>query len=226
MALTVDVGGVKGAPWRSHPMRSMMRVELLESDANGLSRDEEFAALSDLEDRLDAILDRELDAWFVGRFTWKGSRALVYYHPEHEPRGPVNLAEIGAPYVVTGGLAEDPDWSFLLDTLAPTEREQWTSRNRHLQHTLKEKGDRLDRPRLVDHVAIFDSEQSALAATGSSRGLGFDITPPHRSTDGIVLGFRRRDTLHGARPDEFVNEILDALEPHAARYDGWGAPIT
>jgi hypothetical protein len=59
-------------------MRATLRLELKAPDANGFPTRDESRRLVGVEEELDALLAREIDAWFVARFTWKGSRTLVY----------------------------------------------------------------------------------------------------------------------------------------------------
>jgi hypothetical protein len=225
MMLSVSSGAVEHAAASSHPMRLLVQVPLQQPDANGLRRREELEPMTNLEDRLTEHLERELDAWFVARVLFGGSTFLVYYHPR-EPCGSVNFEDGWAPYRLLPQTIEDPEWTYLLDVLAPNAFEQEMSRNRQLQQALRERGDRLDRTRIVDHVALFDEPSAALAATPGLRAAGYTVDDPRETAQGVVLEFHRSDAIDGFRPDQFLSEILALIEPYAGSYDGWGAPIT
>jgi hypothetical protein len=224
MMLTVDVGAVEHGPALTHPFRSEVRVPLQQPDANGFRTIEELEPMTQLEHRLTAMFERELNAWFVARFVWKGSTHLHYYHPM-APLGPVNLRDGWEPYRLAPTGYEDPEWSFLLGWLAPNELERLMSANASQLAAREQRGDRLDLVRKVDHVALFDDFSSAAAAVVELRGAEFALGDPRESANGVVLEFHREDSLDGFRPDEFVAEILDLVRPHGGRYDGWGAPI-
>ena len=224
MMLTVDLGAVEHGPAPTHTFRSDVRVPLQQPDANGFRTIEELEPMTQLEDRLSAMLERELDAWFVARVLWKGSTHLHYYHPK-APRGPVNLRDGWEPYRLVPTAFEDPEWSFLLGWLAPSDLERLMSANAYQLRALEQRGDRLEVVRQVDHVALFDDRGSAVAAVGDLRGAGFAVDDPRQSADVVVVEFHREDALNGLRPDQFVAEIFDLLRPHGGRYDGWGATI-
>ena len=97
--------------------------------------------------------------------------------------------------------------------------------NRRLQHALQEAGDMLTLEREVDHHAYFESEEIAKSAANALSQQGFRVDPPQRTEDRVRLEFHRSDACDGSRPNLFVFDILDVIEPFGGDYGGWGSAV-
>jgi hypothetical protein len=117
----------------------------------------------------------------------------------------------------------DPEWQ-LYSERYPDDFHLQTMHNRDVQLALQDAGDSLIKPRRIDHLALFDSDQQAqraIAGLKRAKFRGFEIT-----TSGIpaetTLSFHRKNACNGTWPDAIMAEILDEIEPFGGRYDGWG----
>ncbi|KQO63835.1 ribonuclease E inhibitor RraB [Curtobacterium sp. Leaf261] len=85
-------------------------------------------------------------------------------------------------------------------------------------------GDRLDRPRFVDHVAAFRSLAAAEAAADDLRALGYTATVK-KGLFRTSLEAARPERLDGTEPERFVTEVFGVVDRHGGAYDGWGAAV-
>lgn len=224
VSLTVSAGALEHGAAPSHPRCVRVRVALRDGDPHGLRRPQEAEEISALEERVAAHLERELDAWWVARLFSGGSAFFVFYAPAGGPLSPIGEADRGV-YEPEIAVVDDPEWAYLLRVLAPDELERWQTYNRQVELALERAGDRLERPRRVDHVALFDGRHDAMDATTRLKQAGFAVDPMRAARDGVVLEFHREQPVTPPSTDAFVREIVDLLRTVDGRYDGWGAPI-
>jgi len=98
--------------------------------------------------------------------------------------------------------------------------------NGRLQRQMEKSGDHLEIPREVDHLVVFSSEPNATSAAVALAKAGFRIDPlrgPEGDDGTWRLEFHRTDACDGERPDRFVFEVLDLIEPFDGEFDGWGS---
>ncbi|MCE9575070.1 MAG: DUF695 domain-containing protein [Deltaproteobacteria bacterium] len=229
-SIVVDLAAAKASPVESHPVLLGIRVPMRQPREDGLRDAAELDALGELEDRFTEALEAQVDALYVGRVVHDGATTLYYYAPEaHRQKLDDELPAItGDPgdYAPEWWVDDDPKWQLYDEFLTPDEYDQHMISNRRLIAVFTENGDKLEEPRQVDHFATFPSRQQAERAAGALRAAGFatdDLADPD-SDDAWELQFHRVDHLAEGRPDEFVGEILDLIEPEEGDYDGWGAP--
>ncbi len=93
---------------------------------------------------------------------------------------------------------------------------------------LRELGEDLDQPRVIEHFLIFTDEASATAASEESELLGCNseiLAPVPEDPDGWLL----LCTIDVIASDDVVAILRDSLEEIAVRhggiYDGWGSPL-
>jgi hypothetical protein len=85
-------------------------------------------------------------------------------------------------------------------------------------------GDRLDRPRFVDHAAVFRSAAQAEAAAEDLRALGYTAAVK-KGLFRTSLEASRAGRLDGTEPERFVTEVFGVVDRHGGTYDGWGAAV-
>jgi regulator of RNase E activity RraB len=88
-----------------------------------------------------------------------------------------------------------------------------------------EAGDQIAVAREIDHMVFFPSEEQAKSAAVVLTEKGFRVDDTDGSDGRWSLQFHRDDACDGSRPDEFVFEIMDIVEPFEGEYDGWGSML-
>lgn len=220
-ALASVVVDLHARPLPSHPRCVVVSTTLKVQRDDGLRDESEFDGVGRLEDQLVDTLT-QLGACFVGRVVSKGQVRFVFYLP----RAPEALPAAIEGYPLTVQDADEPAWSTFGRVLFPNLYELQCIFNRRLLVQLENAGDRLDVARSLDHLAFFDSTETAANASHDLKTLGFFVEPPVKADDGrMSLEFRRDDVLANGRVDEVCAEVLEVLARHHGDYDGWGCPI-
>jgi hypothetical protein len=228
-SFVLDLAAAAHAPVATHGLRLGIRIPMKMPREDGLRDGEELPALSALEDRFVEALEQKVDAIYVGRIVHDGHTTLYLYVPAEHQEALKDLPSLtGDPgeYEPMWGVAEDPDWGLYLEFLSPGPYDAQSIWNRRLVQIFTEKGDRLDVPREIDHMAYFPSRERADEAGTALAAVGFridDLDEPDTEDGAWGLQFHRDDALAEGRPDEFVGEILDIILDLEGDYDGWGA---
>jgi hypothetical protein len=169
-------------------------------------------------------------ALYVGRTVAQGYTELFFYVPPGKRAAaddpPAAVGDV-APYRLEWLTEDDPRWEKYLE-LYPNAYALQIIMNRRLVQHLREAGDQLDVPRVIDHAVDFPNGRKARAAVQALRKRGFRVdplTPPKRPGAVWRVDFHREDRCDGDRPDQFVFEILQIVLPEGGDYDGWGAPV-
>jgi regulator of RNase E activity RraB len=227
-SFVVDLATRDHAPVASHPKLLTVRVPMRLERADGLRHHDELAALGAIEDQMVERLTGERAAIYAGRVVTRGVTTLYFYLPAERGRAVGDVLAALGPlpegYAVTAELDDDEDWT-QATAMAPGLYAEQTIWNRRLVRIFEERGDSVDLPREVDHMAYFPSHDDADRAAIDLRASGFRVDDVHELDDGREWGlaFHRDDALAAGRPDEFVAEIFEILQRHDGRYDGWGA---
>lgn len=88
----------------------------------------------------------------------------------------------------------------------------------------RQMGDRLEVPRVVDHVALFRSKGAATSAAEALRALGYtvDVRAKLFST---TIEAHKSERLDADEPVRFVTEVFEVVERNGGTYDGWGGEV-
>lgn len=228
-SFVVDLAAGEHVPVETHPVRLTVRVRMQHPREDGLRDARELEALGEVEDRLCDRLEEAVDAIYAGRVVHDGLTTFYFYVPA-EHRDDIDdlpaLAGALGRYRLEWAIDDDPEWECYSVYLAPDPISRQTIWNRRLLQVFEEKGDRVDVPREIDHLAHFPGREQAEAAALALRRAGFaldEIEAPDGPGDAWALSFHRHDAIGEGRPDEFCAEILDIILPLEGLYDGWGA---
>jgi hypothetical protein len=228
--VTIDLAAAAHAPVASHPVRLQFRVKMLEPRADGLRSNEEAEALFALEDKLADALHTGHDAIYVARLVAFGFSEFFFYVSTAQRSAAAAIAPLVkslAPYELEWFDEDDATWERYFE-LYPNAYAMQTILNRNLIAHMVEAKDRLEIPRVIDHLAYFPSREQAEAAAKALVAADFTtdpVQPPKEEGGGWGLQFHREDQCDGESADEFTFEVLDLIIPHEGDYDGWGSPV-
>lgn len=122
-SIFVDLGIAASVPITALPHMAFIRLHMRQPRADGLSSQEEFATLSQIEDALEATLVVEGSSTYVGRNTTAGFRDFVFYlsDPSNwDARVKAALLPFGT-YRCEVGSRPDPEWLAYRNFLHPSE---------------------------------------------------------------------------------------------------------
>ncbi|MEQ8318260.1 MAG: DUF695 domain-containing protein [Phycisphaerales bacterium] len=226
--ILVDLSWRDRAPDPARPMLVEVSVPFHASGEDGFPDPDELNALDPIDDRLDAALQRGVDAVPVGCMSSDGRRRWYFYARTGECEAAVRRAFDGSGYEPTWSAKPDPDWSGYNDTLYPKPEElRWIWDVRVLT-ALQQNGDKAERERPIDHFAYFkdrgDAERFAKWCT--DEGFTLNGEPDTNADDGRFgvefshFGPATIDSIHGRTV---------AADREATRlggmYDGWATIV-
>jgi len=225
-SIFLDLGIAADAPVASHPHLGYVSVEMRQPRPDGLSSQEEFDALSAIDDSLSAGVAGGGNAFYVGRNTSDGNRDYFFFAADPVAfAADVERAMARFPaYRFASGSQPDPDWSTYFDFLSPSEDDRQRILNRRVQLQLEAHGDDQSQPRPIDHRLYFPDGAAAAAFTARLAGQGFEIAPPVAMEEGDVAVDLKRSDRPGDMDDVVLALIADA-RPSGGSYDGWGCTI-
>ena len=228
--VSIDLDAAHHAPVASHPVRLQFRVKMLKPREDGLRSEEEAETLFALEDALVDEVRAKQQGIYIARAVAYGYTEFIFYVSASHRDGAATAKSVGErfqAYEVEWLEEDDVEWDRYFE-LFPNRYALQTMLNRSLIRHMVESKDRLEVPRVIDHMAFFPSKEKAEAAGKALVAADFTVDPvepPNEERESWGLQFHREDACDGETPDEFCFEILDILEPHEGEYDGWGSPV-
>jgi uncharacterized protein (TIGR01619 family) len=224
-SIYVNLGLAQKAPVKTQPHMGYVRVFMRRPREDGLSSNEEFRPLLDMEDALVNGVATSGIATFCGRNTSGGNRDFYFYTSD------LTLFMVSVGKVMTGlpeyefqtGGRFDPDWNAYFDFLYPSPDDLQRITNRRVIANLETHGDVLSKLRTIDHFVLMPS----IAAAESLRAFliehGFTTYEPTIEGGAVTLRFERAD-----RPDaidDLVIPIARKVTEMGGSYDGWGCVV-
>ncbi len=231
-SIFVRIGLRNIVPDVTRPWRLLIRVKLQAASDDGLPQESEFDTLGLIEESLSSTLGAILGAELVGRISYSGVRDFIFHGPQPE-RFEESLAEAMANfpgYLFHGKADQDDQWSVYLDVLYPTPEEWQTIRNRHIVDTLRDHGDPLNEPRLIEHWIYFCDGATRSQFIDRAKSLGFDLAetinrsdPDAEAPAGVVL--KRVDSADWVSINDTTLTLFRLANEYRGHYDGWESPV-
>lgn len=227
-SIFVDLGLRHEAPLLQWPVMGYVRVYMRQPRPDGLSSEDEFPRLIEIEDALQLRCRDHDDAVFVGRNTSSGNRDHYFYTGDATrfEAGMRSAMAAFPEYDFDVGSRKDPGWSTYFDFLMPRPRDMERIMSRRVCEQLKQKGDDLAKPRQVDHLAYFPDRAARDDFAGRLPRAGFVVAhladPDDRLKDWTVA-FHRVDAPDGI--DAVVLPLFDKVTELGGVYDGWGCEV-
>lgn len=192
---------------------------------HGMTTNEEFQPLSDMEDLIDRSETEDLR--YIARQTGGGKRKF-YFHASPEVDFVSFTDALGQAfpaYEVTTFSFEDTHWKTYFEDLYPNAIGMNEIANRSVVRQLEANGDNLDIPRVIDHTVIFRNRKQANEFSTIAEGKGFTV---EIKTSGIFsktydLLVQRVDLP--SKLDPITYELQELATGLGGSYDGWGCLV-
>ena len=224
-SIYLDLGLARVAPREHQPHMRYLRLFMRQPRPDGLSSNDEFDALGDLEDALVNGLTQDGSVTYAGRNTSGGNRDFYFYTAKaaafDERAEEVMRAHPDYRFELGGRL--DPEWRVYFDFLYPSTDDLQRILNRRVVNSLEEHGDTLSEPRRIDHLACLPDARTAQSLSNYLSEQGFTIEKPRIEGDALAISFWRVD-----RPDaidEVVVPLARRSQQLGGEYDGWGCKV-
>ncbi len=157
-SIFVDLGIAKSAPLAPYSAMAYVRIYMNRPREDGLSSQDEFETLCELEDGMVPALTADNDAAvYVGRNTSDGCRDFYFYTSDakHWEAAVKEAMSFSAAYRLDSGVRDDPDWEAYFQFLYPSPADWQAIQNRRVVENLEKHGDKLEQEREIDHWAYF-----------------------------------------------------------------------
>ncbi len=208
----------------TYPNIVFVKLKLKEPTETGLLSHNEEADILWIENTLEAELINSNSGKYVGRIISAGNVNFLYYlESTHKLQDFLAYAvdEIKG-YEISSSHEEDGTWSYYQKLLYPTPKEWQIIENHHVCDKLKEDGDNLDLPRIIEHKLQFISEYKKRDLIEELTEGGFQINDDLTTEDGYSgFTFERSDKPTYENMDALTLYLIDVLDVYDAKYDGW-----
>jgi len=228
-SIFVDLGVFEHAPDASLPYMAYVRVHMHSPREDGLSSQEEFDALSAVEESIEDTLQSDTTA-YVGRCTTAGTRDFFFYTgtPDDWSARVATVMASHPDYDYDVGTREDEDWGLYFGYLYPSPMDMQCIQNRQVCEALEKDGDPLRMPRPIDHYAYFKTQAQADAFAAAAEQMGYQVMGRGEPTDtheeyGVHLS--REDTPSYEGIDDVTLPLFELAQTHEGEYDGWECPV-
>lgn len=228
-SIFVDLGIQSEAPIGALPYMAYVRLRMCQPRDNGLSSNEEFKTLGEIEDAMTGKLCGS-EVAYVGRNTSGGCRDFYFYVCEPNSwEGRVDNALLNyQQYQYETGTREDAEWSTYLNFLLPGEIDRQRIKNRRVCEVLERHGDKFRAEREIDHWSYFPSAEAVDAYLAEVLSNGFCLRNRSvRDNGNLRYGVQiwRIDLPSYARIDEITLPLFEASNRQLGEYDGWECPV-
>lgn len=196
---------------------------------NGLPTNEEFEAVSAIENRI-AIFSKEANDWYVGRVTVGGHRIFYVYTSKDEQDWMEFIDTLGAEsgYDIRLAYRDDPDHKGYHDDLYPTEDDWQVIKDLQVIENLESHGDDGSESRKVDHWIYFDDKPSSVDFVIWAENDRFTEEPEHshETDDGkYCVRLFHQGTLKIGDISSHTIALRRKAAEYGGDYDGWETPI-
>lgn len=221
------------APVPRHTHLVVLRLTMRDPRDDGLSSEDEYAALSVIDDILHAEICGKQNAIYAGRVTYAGLRDFYYYAVDADAAGKAatNAMKDVPDYKFEILSQVDAEWTTFRNFLLPSPRDRQRMGNRSAADQLRESGDALTDAREIDHWAYFPSPAARDDFVSRTVAIGYKLrtaSEPDPATDSNAYGAQiyRSDTPGSELFDAITAELAKLAQECGGHYDGWESPVS
>jgi uncharacterized protein (TIGR01619 family) len=217
----------KIAPDKRLPFLFSAGVKFTNCTTDGLPSAPEFDNLNRISDSVVAIIDRLVKNTLVGTFTYQCERRDYFYVPDTTGlrQQVINLLTKRFPaYTPAFNVKLDKKWEAYLDFLYPNEETMEYMKNQKVIMQLQKAGDKLDKPRLVDHWLYFKTENDVNCFIQYANQEHYKIGTKEKVTiSGYTykLQLSRTDKVDLSSISKITLELGRQAKKCNGDYDGW-----
>ena len=222
---------IEVAPLEGLSQRLQFYIKMQNPRPDGLSSNEEYPILCDIEDALGDKAEA-IGAILAGVVKSEGFLELWFYTQNAEALAKTCEEALQAfeGYQSGYNIAEDPEWEDYFGFLYPDEFSYQTMQNRKVLMQLKKNGDKMEVPREIDHFIYFKeaAQQQDFAKEAEAKGFKVRFNDDEFVEDRKAEGKEYPYMVEATREDspldidDIVWDLLELASPFEGDYDGWG----
>ena len=230
-SIRTNLALIEVAPLEGLSQRLQFYIKMQNPRPDGLSSNEEYPMLCDIEDALGDKAEA-MGAVLAGVVKSEGFLELWFYTQNAEALAKTceDALQTFEGYQSGYNIAEDPEWEDYFDFLYPDEFSYQTMQNRKVLMQLEKNGDKMEVPREIDHFIYFKEAAQQQAFAKEAEAKGFKV----RFNDDEFVEDRKAEEkeypymVEASREDspldidDIVWDLLELASPFEGDYDGWG----
>ena len=230
-SIRTNLALIEVAPLEVLSQRLQFCIKMKKPRPDGLSSNEEYPMLCDIEDALGDKAEA-MGAVLAGVVKSEGFLELWFYTQNAEALAKTceDALQTFEGYQSGYNIAEDPEWEDYFDFLYPDEFSYQTMQNRKVLMQLEKNGDKMEVPREIDHFIYFKEVAQQQAFAKEAEAKGFKV----RFNDDEFVEDRKAEEkeypymVEASREDspldidDIVWDLLELASPFEGDYDGWG----
>ena len=230
-SIRTNLALIEVAPLEGLSQRLQFYIKMQNPRPDGLSSNEEYPILCDIEDALGDKAEA-IGAVLAGVVKSEGFLELWFYTQNAEVLAKTceEVLQTFEGYQSGYNIAEDPEWEDYFGFLYPDEFSYQTMQNCKVLMQLEKNGDKMEVPREIDHFFYFKeaAQQQAFAKEAEAKGFKVrfndDEFVEERKAEGKEYPYMVEATREDSPLDidDIVWDLLELASPFEGDYDGWG----
>lgn len=230
-SIRTNLALIEVAPLEGLSQRLQFYIKMQNPRPDGLSSNEEYPILCDIEDALGDKAEA-IGAVLAGVVKSEGFLELWFYTQNAEALAKTceDALQTFEGYQSGYNIAEDPEWEDYFGFLYPDEFSYQTMQNRKVLMQLEKNGDKMEVPREIDHFIYFKeaAQQQAFAKEAEAKGFKVRFNDDEFVEDRKAEGKEYPYMVEATREDsplaidDIVWDLLELTSPFEGNYDGWG----
>ena len=230
-SIRTNLALIEVAPLEGLSQRLQFYIKMQNPRPDGLSSNEEYPILCDIEDALGDKAEA-IGAVLAGVVKSEGFLELWFYTQNAEALAKTceEALQTFEGYQSGYNIAEDPEWEDYFGFLYPDEFSYQTMQNRKVLMQLEKNGDKMEVPREIDHFIYFKeaAQQQAFAKEAEAKGFKVRFNDDEFVEDRKAEGKEYPYMVEATREDsplaidDIVWDLLELASPFEGNYDGWG----
>ncbi|WP_073132018.1 DUF695 domain-containing protein [Chryseolinea serpens] len=226
----LDMGLKDVAPVNSMPHFFCVSLKMNDPREDGLSSDREYDTLIEIENHLEDGIKDKRDIVYAGRLTFNGMREFYFYTADPLlVEKTISESLVRFPnYACDFEVKDDKEWLYYLDFMYPDPRQVQSILNRRVIDSLEKNGDKLTKPREVNHWIYFRSIEAREKFIEQVKEKGFNIDGVETLNDRefkYQLRISRVDGVRHRDVNQYVLYLWELAGELDGEYDGWETSI-
>jgi uncharacterized protein (TIGR01619 family) len=194
---------------------------------DGLPSPDEFTVLNRISDSITALINGLVRNTLVGTFTYQCERRDYFYVPDTAGlrlKVTALILKYFQGYTPAFNVKTDKEWEAYLDFLYPSEEIMEYMKNEKVLSHLEKAGDKLDKPRQVDHWIYFKNENDRNCFIQYATRQNFKIEAKEKANNAdfpLKLQMSRTDRVDLTSISKITLELEKEAKKCNGDYDGW-----
>jgi uncharacterized protein (TIGR01619 family) len=230
-SIAVDLGLKSVAPIVDKQNVVWISLKMNNPREDGLSSDEEFEKLGNIEDEIVNSIVKNHNAIFVGRLTSDNHRDFYFYFGETKnyEQTVSEVMQNFSDYKYGIGTKIDKEWDGYLNFLFPLPEQYQRIQNRKVVDNLVKNGDKLEAKREVMHWIYFTNENDRENFIKKIGAENFKVEEKNKINENKEFPYNLRisriDKVDYENIDEYTIYLWKLASENNGEYDGWETSV-